>query len=53
MFHRECGGLFEGYFVYVSTGNPNKGYEYTPIIELQNVDPGQVSVRWNGPMNSP
>ena len=49
MFHRECGGLFDGYFVYMSTGNPNKGYEYTPIIELRNVAPGQVTVRWNGP----
>jgi hypothetical protein len=37
------------YFVYMSTGNPNKGYEYTPIIEPQNVAPGQVSVHWYGP----
>jgi hypothetical protein len=53
MFHRECGGQYESYFVYISTGNPNKGYEYTPIIELENVSTGHVSVRWNGPMNLP
>ena len=48
-FRRECGGEFNGYFVYLSTGNPNKGYEYTPIVEIQGVTPGQVSVLWNGP----
>jgi hypothetical protein len=46
-FHREC-GQFSGYFVYLSTGNPNKGYEYTPITEIENVAPGQVSAHWNG-----
>ncbi|HKO18415.1 MAG TPA: hypothetical protein VJU82_05980 [Acidobacteriaceae bacterium] len=48
-FHRECGRVFSGYFVYLSTGNPNKGYEYTPIAEFDHVGPGQVSARWNGP----
>lgn len=48
-FHRECGGLFHGYFVYLSTGNPNKGYEYTPIAEFKDVAPGQVSAYWDGP----
>jgi hypothetical protein len=48
-FHRNCGGQFDGFFVYLSTRNPNKGYEYTPIVEIQNVSAGQVSVRWNGP----
>ena len=47
-FHRECGGVYSGYFVYLSTGNPNKGYEYTPIATFDHVALGQVSVRWNG-----
>jgi hypothetical protein len=46
-FHRTCGGKFDSYFVYLSTGNPNKGYEYTPIAEVDDVAPGQVSVRWS------
>lgn len=33
----------------LSTGNPNKGYEYTPIAEIDDVASGQVSVHWNGP----
>jgi len=48
-FRRECGGQFNGFFVYLSTGNPNKGYEYTPIVAIQAVPAGQVSVRWTGP----
>jgi hypothetical protein len=37
--YRECGGP-SSYFVYLSTGNPNKGYEYTPIAEIENVVQG-------------
>jgi hypothetical protein len=52
-FHRVCGvngeKLFSGYFVYLSTGNPNVGYEYTPIVELKNVAPNQTSVSWDNP----
>jgi hypothetical protein len=47
-FHRECGG-FQFYSIYLSTGNPNKGYEYTPIAGFKDVAPGQVSVTWDGP----
>ena len=47
-FRRECGGEFNAYFVDISTGNPNKGHEYKPIVEIQGVGPEQVSVRWNG-----
>jgi hypothetical protein len=45
-FHREC-GTYHFYFVYLSTGNPNSGYEYTPIVELKNLAPGQASVSWD------
>ena len=36
--HRECGS-FHFFFIYLSTGNPNKGYEYTPIAEFKDVAP--------------
>lgn len=47
-FHRECDSVSGAYFVYLSTGNPNKGYEYAPIAEIDDVAPRQVSVHWNG-----
>jgi len=46
-FHRTCGSN-DFYEVDLSTGNPNKGYEYTPIAGFRDVAPGQVSVRWTG-----
>lgn len=50
-FHRACGGNeYHGWtFVYLSTGNPNKGYEYTPIVTIEDVAPGQTSAEWDGP----
>jgi hypothetical protein len=49
-FHRVCGGDAEHAwdFVYLSTGNPNPGYEYTPIVTVKNVAPGQTSIAWKG-----
>jgi len=53
VFHRVCGAGAERpysfYFVYLSTGNTNPGYEYTPILELKNIAPKQASVAWDGP----
>jgi hypothetical protein len=52
-FHRACGAgaerPFSYYLVYLSTGNPNPGYEYTQIVEIRDVAPGQTSVAWDGP----
>ena len=50
-FHRACGtnDSYAFYFVYLSTGNPNPGYEYTPIVTIKGVAPGQVSMAWDGP----
>jgi hypothetical protein len=51
-YHPDCGTTPEGqdgYFVYLSTGNPNKGYEYTPILELKKAPAGQVEVKWDSP----
>jgi hypothetical protein len=52
-YHRVCGSdgqqLYSGYSVFLSTGNPNKGYEYTPIVGIKDVAPHQVSVAWDGP----
>jgi len=48
-FHRSCGSPpsgYGGYFVYLSTGNPNKGYEYAPIADFDQASEGQVSVVW-------
>ena len=39
-FHRTC-GQYNFFFAYLSTGNPNKGYEYEPILELKNVVQGR------------
>lgn len=47
-FHRTC-GEYNFFFAYLSTGNPNKGYEYEPILELKNVSPGAVTAVWDGP----
>jgi len=49
--HRVCGGneYHAWGFVYLSTGNPNAGYEYTPIVTVENVAPGQTSAEWLGP----
>jgi hypothetical protein len=47
-FHSNCGPYtFES--VYLSTGNPNPGYEYVQIFELKNVAIGETSVTWRGP----
>lgn len=55
-FHRTCGAGAErphSYcLVYLSTGNPNPGYEYTQVVEIRDVAIGQTSVTWDGPMNS-
>jgi hypothetical protein len=52
-FHRVCGAGTErpySFFeVYISTGNPNKGYEYAPIVGLRNIAPHQASVVWDSP----
>ena len=52
-FHRVCGAGSERPFsffdVYISTGNPNKGYEYAPIVMLRNIGPHQASVVWDNP----
>lgn len=47
-FHRTC-GQYNFFFAYLSTGNPNKGYEYETILELKNVDPGAATAVWEGP----
>jgi hypothetical protein len=47
-FHRTC-GQYNFFFAYLSTGNPNKGYEYEPILELKNVGPGAAIAAWDGP----
>ena len=46
--HRTC-GQYNFFFAYLSTGNPNKGYEYEPIIELKNIAPGAATAEWDGP----
>ena len=46
--HRTC-GQYNFFFAYLSTGNPNKGYEYEPILELKNVGPGTATAAWDGP----
>jgi len=50
-FHRVCGAGAErpySFFdVYISTGNPNKGYEYAPIVMLRDIAPHQASVKWD------
>lgn len=52
-FHRACGAgnerPYSFYLVYLSTGNPNPGYEYTQIVEIRNVAIGQTSVAWDSP----
>lgn len=51
-FHRDCGTTPEGqngFFVYLSTGNANKGYEYIPILQLNKAPAGQVDVKWDSP----
>ncbi len=49
--HRACGAGAERpysfYLVYLSTGNPNPGYEYTQIVEIKDVAIGQTSVAWD------
>jgi hypothetical protein len=47
-FHRTCGS-YDFFFAYLSTGNPNQGYEYEPILELKNVGPGAATAVWEGP----
>jgi hypothetical protein len=48
-FHRVCGDESHAWdFFYLSTGNSNPGYEYTPIVTVKNVAPGQTSVAWDG-----
>jgi hypothetical protein len=48
-FHRVCVDDMHAWdFFYLSTGNSNPGYEYTPIVTVKNVTPGQTSVEWDG-----
>ena len=50
-FHRLCGAGSErpySFFdVYISTGNPNKGYEYAPVVILRNVGAREAAVTWD------
>ncbi len=48
-FHRVCGTekVYEFDFVYLSTGNPNPGYEYAPIADFHGLPPGKVVVNWD------
>jgi len=52
-FHRACGAgserPYQYYLVYLSTGNPNPGYEYTQVVEIRDVAIGQTTVAWDGP----
>lgn len=52
-FHRVCGSdgreLYSGYSVFLSTGNPNHGYEYTPIVGIRDVGQNSVSISWDSP----
>jgi hypothetical protein len=52
-FHRVCGAgeerPYSFFDVYISTGNPNKGYEYAPIVMLRNIGPHQATVAWDSP----
>ncbi len=45
--HREC-GTHTSFFVYISTGNDNPGYEYAPIVQINDVGPRQASAHWDG-----
>jgi hypothetical protein len=36
------------FFVYISTGNDNPGYEYAPIVQINDVGPRQASAHWDG-----
>jgi hypothetical protein len=45
--HRECGG-HTFFFVYISTGNDNRGYEYAPIAQINNVAPDKAFAAWKG-----
>ena len=47
--YTECGGgVSNAFFVELNTGNPNKGYEYTPIIEVKNLTIGTATATWDG-----
>jgi hypothetical protein len=47
-YYRECGGP-TFLFVNIATGNTNSGYEYIPIVQIDDVVPDKTSVRWDGP----
>ncbi|WP_158824221.1 hypothetical protein [Granulicella sp. S156] len=48
-FHRVCGDDKHAWdFIYLSTGNPNPGYEYTPVVTVKDVAPGETSITWDG-----
>ena len=36
------------FFVHISTGNDNRGYEYAPIAQINNVAPHQAFAVWKG-----
>ena len=46
--HSTCGS-YNFFSTYLSTGNPNKGYEYEQILELKNVAGGAAVAEWDGP----
>ena len=50
-YHRVCGAGNEranSFFVVdISTGNDNKGYEFTPIVSLRDLAPRTASVVWD------
>ena len=50
-YHRVCGAgderPYSFFIVDISTGNDNKGYEYTPIVSLRNIAPHAASVVWD------
>jgi hypothetical protein len=52
-FHRACGAgnerPYSFYLVYLSTGNPNPGYEFTQVVEIRDVAIGQTTAAWDGP----
>jgi hypothetical protein len=47
-YHSTC-GQYQFFSVYLSTGNPNKGYEYEQILQLRNIAPRAATAEWDGP----
>jgi len=48
-FHRKCGAETNPPwdFIYLSTGNTNKGAEWEPIATVKNTKSGETKVAWN------